>query len=81
MDFSRLDVPGRRHRAGEFGLNIHEFYRQSWRFMAYLEQRDPAAFAAMLAAIQADTDITISVADAYNAGLERLEQDFIQAGR
>ena len=81
VDFSRLDVPGRRHRAGEFGLNIHEFYRQSWRFMAYLEQRDPAAFAAMLAAIQADTDITISVADAYNAGLERLEQDLIQAGR
>lgn len=46
VDFSRLDVPGRRHRAGEFGLNIHEFYRQSWRFVAYLEQRDPAAFAA-----------------------------------
>jgi hypothetical protein len=81
VDFGRLDVPGARHRAAEFGLGIHEFYRQSWRFVEYLEQRDPAAFAAMLGAIQAQTDITISVADAYNAGLERLEQDFIQANR
>jgi hypothetical protein len=81
VDFSRLDVPGKRHRAGDFGLSIHEFYRQSWRFVEYLRDRDADAFAAMLEAIQRETDITISVADAYNAGLERLERDFINAGR
>lgn len=79
VDFSRLDVPGKRHRAGQYGLDIHQFYRASWRFMEYLMGRDPAAFTAMLRGIQNHTDITISVADAYNAGLEQLERDFIQA--
>lgn len=81
VDFSRLDVPGKRHRAGDFGLSIHEFYRQSWRFVEYLRKRDADAFAAMMKSIQAGTDITISVADAYNAGLERLERDFIDVSR
>ena len=81
MDFSRLDVPGQRHRRGDFGLSIDDFNRQSWRFVEYLRIRDAAAFAAMMRAIQADTDITISVADAYNAGLERLERDFIDVSR
>lgn len=81
VDFSRLDIPGKRYRAGDFGLSIHEFYRQSWRFLEYLRNRDAEAFAAMMRAIQAETDITISVADAYNAGLERLERDFIDVGR
>ncbi len=80
VDFSRLDVPGRRHRADQFGLDIHAFYRASWRFMAYLMGRDPDAFTAMLRGIQNHTDITISFADAYNAGLEQLERDFIQTG-
>jgi hypothetical protein len=79
VDFALMDIPGKRHRAGDFGLSIHEFYRQSWRFMEYLRNRDMAAFGTMLTAIQAKTDITISVADAYNAGLERLERDFIDA--
>ena len=50
VDFSRLDVPGKRHRAGDFGLSIHEFYRQSWRFVEYLRIRDADAFAAMMRA-------------------------------
>lgn len=79
VDFTRLDVPGRRHRAGDFNLNIHAFYRQSWRFMEYLALRDPQAFRAMLWSIQHHVDITISVADAYNAGLERLEAAFMDA--
>lgn len=81
VDFGRLDVPGRRHRADDFSLTIHEFYRQSWRFVEYLRERDGRAFSAMLRAIQQHTDITISVADAYNAGLERLGRDFIDASR
>jgi hypothetical protein len=79
VDFSQLDIPGTRHRAGDFSLSIHEFYRQSWRFVEYLRNRDADAFVAMMRAIQAETDITISVADAYNAGLERLARDFIDA--
>jgi hypothetical protein len=62
-----------------FGLAIHEFHRQSWRFVSYLKKRGRAACRAALKARQADTDITISVADAYNAGLERLARDFIVA--
>lgn len=81
VDFSRLDVPGRRNRAEQFGLDIHAFYRVSWRFMEYLRRRDGAAFNAMLQAIQNHTDITISVADAYNAGLERLASDFFDTDR
>lgn len=79
VDFTRLDVPGRRHRAADFNLDIHTFYRQSWRFVEYLQRRDPRAFAAMLGAIQNQVDITISVADAYNAGLDRLEAEFMDA--
>lgn len=81
VDFSRLDVPGKRYRADHFGLSVHEFYRQSWRFLEYLELRDPLAFSTMLKSVQAETDITISIADAYNAGLERLARDYINAGR
>ena len=81
VDFGRRDVPGRRHRADDYGLTIHEFYRQSWRFVEYLRNRDPGAFTGMLRAIQSGTDITISVADAYNSSLERLGHDFGAAGR
>ncbi|MEW5770122.1 MAG: hypothetical protein AB1831_07115 [Pseudomonadota bacterium] len=76
IDFTRLDSPGKRHRAADFKLSIHQFYRQSWRFMAYLRRRAPAAFAALLSQVQAGKDLTAAVANAYNADLERLSLEF-----
>lgn len=76
VDFARLDTPVKRHRAADFKVSIHQFYRQSWRFMEYLRRRDPPAFAGMLRAIQAGVDLTVAVANAYNADLERLSGEF-----
>lgn len=81
VDFARLDSPARRHRAADFRVSIHQFYRQSWRFMQYLRRRDSPAFTGMLRAIQEGVDLTIAVANAYNADLERLSREFDFASR
>jgi hypothetical protein len=56
IDFSLLDTPKKRHRAADFKMSIHQFYRQSWRFMQYLKRRDPNGFADLLRAIQSGTE-------------------------
>jgi hypothetical protein len=76
IDFGARDTPERRHRADAFQLNIHHFYRQSWRFMTWLRQRDPAAFRAWLLALQLGADFHIALADAYNCQIEVLARDF-----
>jgi len=69
LDFGRRDAPGRRHRAGDFGLDIHVFYRQSWRVTERLRAQDPQAFRRWLIALQEGKDFSIAFADAYNKDL------------
>lgn len=76
IDFDARDTPTRRHRADAFGLDIHQFYRQSWRFVAFLHGRDPAAFRAWLLALQQGADFHIALADAYNCQLDALAREF-----
>jgi len=57
-------------------MSIHQFYRQSWRFLQYLKRRDPDAFANMLRAIQSGADFTATVTDSYRTSLEQLSLEF-----
>jgi hypothetical protein len=66
VDFNRRDAPGRRHRASEHGLDIHGFYRQSWRALQRLHARDEGAFGRWLQAVQEGVDFHIAFADIYN---------------
>ncbi len=72
IDFDRRDVPGQRHRAEAFGLDIHEFYRQAWCAVELLRAHDPAAFRRWLVALQEGADFHIAFADAYNTDLAKL---------
>jgi hypothetical protein len=76
VDFTRLDGPGKRHRAGDFKLSIHQFYRQSWRFTEYLQRQSPAAFDVLLREVFSGTDFTQAVTSAYNSNLDWLSQAF-----
>lgn len=76
VDFAARDTPDRRHRAEAFHLSIHQFYRQSWRFVAWLRERDPVAFRAWLLALQRGADFHIALADAYNCQVDALATDF-----
>ena len=76
MDFARLDSPGKRSRAEDYKLSVHQFYRQSWRFLQYLRRRDASAFARLMRGVQAGEGLTSAVANAYNAGLEQLSLEF-----
>lgn len=66
IDFNRRDAPGRRQRASDFGLDIHGFYRQSWRALQRLHTRDEQAFRRWLQAMQEGVDFLIAFADIYN---------------
>ncbi len=79
VDFDRRDTPDRRHRAADFSLNMHEFYRQSWRMVEKLQQYDPAAFREWLKALQEGVDFHIAFAGAYNTGLDPLAQSLLNA--
>jgi hypothetical protein len=76
IDFAQLDTPTKRHQAADFKVSIHQFYRQSWRFLQYLKRRDPDGFARMLQAIQSGADFTAAVTDTYHTSLEQLSLEF-----
>lgn len=76
IDFSLLDTPKKRYQAADFKMSIHQFYRQSWRFLQYLKRRDPSGFAGMLQAIQSGEEFTAAVSDAYHSNLEQLGLEF-----
>jgi hypothetical protein len=76
IDFTLLDTPTRRHQAADFKLSIHQFYRQSWRFVQYLQRRNPDAFASVMWDLQSGHDFTESVTSAYNTSLEQLSLEF-----
>ncbi|HRH82099.1 MAG TPA: hypothetical protein PLW81_13720 [Thiobacillaceae bacterium] len=76
IDFAARDNPDRRHRAMAFALNIHQFYLQAWRFVAFLRARDPTAFHAWLIALQEGADFHIALGDAYNTGIKDLAAEY-----
>lgn len=76
IDFSVLDSAKKRHKAADFKMSIHQFYRQAWRFLEYLRRRDPGGFTVMLREIQSGKPFTAAVADTYQTSLERLGLEF-----
>lgn len=76
IDFARLDSPAKRYQASDYKMSIHQFYRQAWRFLEYLQHRDPTGFTRMLRDIQAGKSFTTAVTDTYHTSLERLGLEF-----
>jgi hypothetical protein len=65
VDLGARDTPDQRHRAGAFGLNIFEFYRESMLLVGWLKAQDEARFRALALAVQANTDFEIAFWDIY----------------
>lgn len=59
------DAPDKRHRAGAFGLNIFEFYRQSMLLVGWLKTQDEMRFRRLVLAVQDNTDFEIAFWDIY----------------
>jgi hypothetical protein len=72
IDLAMRDVPDMRHRASDFGLNIHVFYRQAMLLVAYLKQQAPDRFRELALALQDDQDFEIAFWDIYGAGPEQI---------
>ena len=68
IDFALAPVPDRRQGHRDFGLSIHEYYRQAWRAVGHLRATQPDRFRAFLRALQAGGDFHIAFADAYYSG-------------
>jgi hypothetical protein len=66
----------KRHRAEDWGLNIHVFYRQSWRMVSYLRQFDEDKFRQFLLKLQDNTDFDIAFSDAYTSSVARTLQGY-----
>lgn len=75
IDLAVRDAPGKRHRAGAFGLGIHLFYRQAMLMVAQLRQKDPEAFRQLVLALQDNQDFEIAFWDIYGAGPDRILAD------
>jgi len=60
VDLIARDTPSRRHRAGAFSLNIHEFYRQSMLLVGWLKAQDEARFRDLVLAVQDNADFEIA---------------------
>lgn len=65
VDLVARDTPDKRHRAGAFGLNIYEFYRESMLLVGWLKAQDEARFRRLALALQANTDFEIAFWDIY----------------
>ncbi|MHB1091497.1 hypothetical protein [Thiobacillus sp.] len=65
IDLAARDTPDRRHRAGAFGLNIYEFYRESMLLVGWLKAQDEARFRQLALAVQANADFEIAFWDIY----------------
>jgi len=65
VDLIARDTPDRRHRAGAFGLNIFEFYRESMLLVGWLKAHDEARFRRLALAVQNNTDFEIAFWDIY----------------
>jgi len=59
------DAPDKRHRAGAFGLDIFEFYRQSMLLVGWLKAQDETRFRRLVLAVQDNGDFEIAFWDIY----------------
>lgn len=69
VDLITRDTPDRRHRAGAFGLNIFEFYRESMLLVGWLKAQDETRFRQLALAVQANADFEIAFWDIYGQSL------------
>lgn len=65
VDLIARDTPDLRHRAGAFGLNIFEFYRESMLLVGWLKAQDETRFRRLALAVQANADFEIAFWDIY----------------
>lgn len=76
IDFTRLDTPKKRHLAADFKMSMHQFYRQSWRFLEFLRRRDSEGFATLLRELQNGMDFLVGIDRIYRTTLEQLSLEF-----
>lgn len=67
IDLTKRDVPGMRHKAGSFDLNVHVFYRQAMLLVKSLKQRDEDRFRRLALALQGNQDFEIAFWDIYGS--------------
>lgn len=65
VDLVARDTPDLRRRAGAFGLNIFEFYRESMLLVGWLKAQDETRFRRLTLAVQANADFEIAFWDIY----------------
>ncbi len=68
IDLEKRDLPDMRHKAGNFGLDIHIFYRQAMLLVAKLKKRDPARFRELVLELQDNQDFEVAFWDTYGSG-------------
>jgi hypothetical protein len=68
IDLGKRDVPGMRHKAASFDLNIHVFYRQAMLLVKSLRQQDEVKFKHLALALQNHEDFEIAFWDIYGSG-------------
>lgn len=66
----------KRHRAADWGLNIHVFYRQAMRMVEYLRRSDEDRFREFLLKLQDNVDFDIAFGDAYTSSVARTLQAY-----
>ncbi|MHB1085873.1 MAG: hypothetical protein ACYCZA_13665 [Thiobacillus sp.] len=65
INLTALDTYDKRHRAGAFGLNIYEFYRESMLLVGWLKAQDEARFRELVLAVQDNADFQIAFWNTY----------------
>jgi hypothetical protein len=65
VDLVARDTPDMRHRAGAFGLNIFEFYRESMLLVGWLKAQDATRFRQLVLAVQNNSDFEIAFWNIY----------------
>ncbi|MES1998775.1 MAG: hypothetical protein V4446_05635 [Pseudomonadota bacterium] len=66
----------KRHRAEDWGLSIHVFYRQALRMVSYLRQLDEDKFRQFLLELQDNVDFDIAFDNAYTSSVARTLQGY-----
>lgn len=74
-----LDTPAHRHRAEDWGLSPHLFYRQAMMFLQHLKAESEARFRDFLLRVQARENFAEAFSRTYNRSLIEAGQRFLEA--
>lgn len=74
-----LDSAEHRHRAEDWGLSVHVFYRQAMMFLQHLKAESEARFHDFLLRVQARENFAESFSRTYNRSLIEAGQRFLEA--